>query len=390
MTHQAGSGASENTSSHTMESTTDSAVNLSPQSGEPGESGESGESAVAHIPLSHEQLRQIPKVELHRHLDCSMRFSTLRELAPLLGIDAPKDEAGFRKAMLVTEPMKDLGAVLSKFLVAQKVLATEEILTRLAFEAVEDAAREGIRILELRYAPTFIADGHAHLTFDKIHQAFLRGLEKAESQGLPVATGLICIVQRISPIEVATRVMQFAIDNKDTFVGVDLADNEVGFDSLPFAELFQKARAAGLHITVHSGESDVPEAPKFVMNAIEHLGAERIGHGLQIVKDPKVMAEVKRLKIPLELCPTSNWLTNAIPDKDSHPIRKLMEFGISVTINTDDPGVFDFDMVHEYELLQSKYGFTQSEFDHINDTAAAASFIAHDKKQKYWPRPILK
>lgn len=346
--------------------------------------------AESHAVLTVDEIRQIPKVELHRHLDCSMRFSTLRELAVQLSLGAPMDEKEFRKAMLVTEPMIDLGAVLKKFLAAQKVLASEEILTRLAFEAVEDAAREGIRILELRYAPTFIADGHSHLTFEKIHQALLKGLAKAETAGLPVATGLICIIQRISSLDIASRVMQFAIDNHETFIGVDLADNEVGFDSLPFAPLFRKAKDIGLHVTIHSGEANVPGAAHFVLNAVQHLGAERIGHGLQIVKDPEVMSEMKRLQIPLELCPTSNWLTNAIPALNAHPIRQLMEYGIPVTINTDDPGVFDLDMVHEYELLQKTYGFTLTDFNRINDTAACASFISFEKKQKHWPRPIAK
>lgn len=338
--------------------------------------------------LSHDELRRIPKVELHRHLECSMRLSTLRELAPQVGIAVPPSDSDLKKQLLVTEPMSDLESVLNKFLATQAVLHSDEILTRITFEAIEDAVSEGIKILELRYAPTFIEQGHKHMTFEKIHRSIVKGVEMAEKKNLPIAVGLICIIQRILPVEVGSRVSDFAIDHKDTFLGLDLADNEVGFDNRPFAPLFEKAKKAGLHITVHSGEADVPDAAQFVLNAIEYLGAERIGHGLQIHKSQAAMEEVKRKGIPLELCPTSNWLTNAIPSKEAHPFRKLMEFGVPVTINTDDPGVFDTNMVKEYELLHTLHGLTRAEFQHCNDIAAKASFIPLEKKQKVWPRPI--
>lgn len=336
--------------------------------------------------LTHDELRRIPKVELHRHLECSMRLSTLRELAPQVGIAVPASDADLKKQLLVTEPMKDLESVLNKFLATQAVLHSEEILTRITYEAIEDAMNEGIKILELRYAPTFIEQGHSHMTFEKIHRSIVKGVEMAKN--LPIAVGLICIVQRISSLEVGRKVTDFAIDHKDTFLALDLADNEVGFDNRPFAPLFEKAKKSGLHITVHSGEADVPDAAQFVLNAINYLGAERIGHGLQIHKSQTAMEEVKRRQIPLELCPTSNWLTNAVPTKEAHPFRQLMEFGVPVTINSDDPGVFDTNLVKEYELLHTLHGLTRADFIRCNDTAAKASFIPLEAKQKVWPRAI--
>lgn len=336
--------------------------------------------------MSDDELRRIPKVELHRHLECSLRLSTLRELAPQVGIQVPPTDAELKKQLLVTEPMSDLESVLNKFLATQAVLHSEEILTRITYEAIEDAMNEGIKILELRYAPTFIEQGHKHMNFEKIHKAIVRGVEMTKN--LPIAVGLICIIQRVLPLEVGRTVTDFAIDHKDTFMALDLADNEVGFDNRPFAPFFEKARKAGMHITVHSGEADVPDAAQFVVNAIHHLGAERIGHGLQIIKSPEAIAEVVKAGVPLELCPTSNWLTNAVPTKAAHPFRRLMEAGVKTTINTDDPGVFDTDMVKEYRLLQDLHGLTLEEFNRCNDTAAAASFIARDVKQKHWPREI--
>ena len=331
-------------------------------------------------------LLSIPKAELHRHLECSMRLSTLRELMPQVGIKVPATEAELIRQYLVTEPMRDLESVLKKFMTVQAVLHTEEIITRVTREVIEDCVREGIRIVELRYAPTFIAQGHPHLSFEKIHGAIVRGVELCAQ--LPIAVGLIAIIQRILPVADAERVTDFAIENKDTFVGLDIADNEVGFDCVPFAACFARARKAGLHITVHAGESDFAGAAQSVRDAIEKLGAERIGHGLQIHKSPEMMQFLHDRRIPLELCPTSNWLTNAVPSLAAHPIRKLMENGVMCTINTDDPGVFHLDLPNEYRVLLREHKFTAAEFARCNDIAAAASFIPLKKKQQFWPRKI--
>ncbi|MEK6556664.1 MAG: adenosine deaminase, partial [Bdellovibrionota bacterium] len=178
------------------------------------------------------EIQALPKVELHRHLELSLRHSTIKELAPQFGIEIP-DEATFASRFLIDQPMNDLGSVLNKFLDTQLLLASDEILERIAYEACEDAFKiENIRLLELRYAPTFVTYRHPDLDFDKIHQAIVRGVQRAEKD-FKMAVGLVCIIQRILTVADAERVTDFAIDNKDTFVGLDLADNEVGFDSKP-------------------------------------------------------------------------------------------------------------------------------------------------------------
>lgn len=332
------------------------------------------------------RLTALPKVELHRHLECSMRLETLVELAKDLKMDLPLDPEALKNEFLVTTPMVDLEAVLKKFLRTQAVLDSEEILSRITYEVIEDAVAEGIKILELRFAPTFITQGHPHLDFDKV----LRGIRKGAdfAQDLPISVGFLSIIQRILPVETAERVVDFTIANKDFFMGLDLADNEDGFDPLLFKNCFYRAQQNGLHITVHAGEAPIPQASLNVKNAIEILGAERIGHGLQIYRDPFVTNLVRKKAIPLELCVTSNWLTQAIPNLKAHPIKELLAANVPVTINSDDPGVFGIDLVHEYELLETDYGFTADDFQRCNDIAAQASFIPLMKKQKYWPRPI--
>jgi adenosine deaminase len=331
--------------------------------------------------LYSHNLRDLLKVDLHRHLDCSVRWSTLLELAPQVGINLPSEPQAQKDLFLVTSPMRDLDSVLKKFLNAQKVLASEEILTRIAYEACEDAFNDGVRLLELRYAPTFIADGHSHLAYEKIHLALLKGLGMARKKW-PLAVGLICILQRIKPLKEAAVVTDFAIDHKDTFIALDLADNEEGFDPKLFAPLFHKAKKAGLHITVHSGEAPQKESAQWVRDSIDILGAERIGHGVQIIHDPEVLQYVRDKKIPLEVCPISNWLTQAFPTYESHPIRRLMEAGIQVTINSDDPGVFATALSDDYEVLHRVHGFTAEDFAAANRIAYNASFLSESEKKR--------
>jgi len=328
---------------------------------------------------------QFPKVELHRHLEGAVRLSTLVELAPEVGLEVPQDPDEVREHFLITSPMQDLGSVLNKFLASQKVLASEEIIARITFEAIEDAVKEDIRILELRFAPTFMEQGHS-LSREQILRGIRKGLHFAKD--LPIAVGFLCIIQRILSPTIADDVLSLALDNRDLFVGLDLADNEIGADPRLFEKTFARALDKEFPITVHAGESQFPEASLNVKNSIELLGARRIGHGLQIHSDPFVMGLVKSKAIPLELCLTSNWLTNAVPNLMQHPIRKLMEAGVPVTINSDDPGLFGIDLTHEYDLLDKFYGFTEIDFNHCNDVAAQASFLPLLKKSKFWPRPI--
>lgn len=331
---------------------------------------------------------KIVKAELHRHLELCLRPDTIWELAPRFGIQL-KSQREFQDRFMILEPMKDLGAVLNKFLDTQKLLASPEILERISFEVCEDAYKnENIRILELRYAPTFIEMGH-QMSYDQIHQAILRGIARAEST-YPIAVGLVCIIQRILPVKDSKKVFDFVMANKDTFVGMDLADNEEGFDSKPFAPHFLAAKKAGIGITVHSGEAPHPKAPKWVMDAVEVLGAERIGHGVQIYRDENVMQIIRDREIVLELCPTSNMLTNAVPNLKDHPLKQFFDFGIKVTVNTDDPGIFNTNLNREYRIAHEIIGMSHEDLEACAQTAAERSFIPLAKRKKVWPKPLAR
>ena len=330
--------------------------------------------------------RIIPKVELHCHLEACFQPHTVKDIGQTLGLDVPEDPERFRREWLITEPVSDLETALKKFANIQKLWGSQETIERLTYEACLYGVEQNIRILELRYSPDFIRGANPGLSFEMIHEAIVRGVARAGR--LDIAVGLIGIVQKILSLEEAACTTDFIIAHKEAFVGIDMADMDIGFGIRRFAPLMLKAKQAGLHVTLHSGEENVPDAPQHVRVAVEELGAERIGHGIYIINDPGVMEIVKREQVMLELCPTSNLLTNSVPSIGAHPLRRLMEAGVMVSINSDDPHLFGIDLCHEYEILHSELDLTVEDFDRINDDAAACSFLPFEEKQRVWPRKI--
>lgn len=324
----------------------------------------------------------LPKVELHRHIEGALRYATMKEwvLADKL-MPATATEEQLRDFILITKPVDGLKVFLEKFGLIHRVLATPERIRRMAFEACADAYAEGVRVLELRYSPVFIQGERSELTFDRIHAAILEGLAAAVKQ-FPMAVGLIGILGREWDLPTATRVTDFFIANKSTLLGMDLANDEANFGSGPFAGLFRKARKAGLHLTVHAGESNIPTSSESVWSALDELGAERLGHGVQIYRDPALMEEVAKRGIILELCPTSNILTRCIASLEAYPIRQIRAAGVRVSLNADDPGVFDYDLNHEYRAMAEPHGLAEKDFTVINRDAYAASFIPEAVKAK--------
>lgn len=331
-------------------------------------------------PFDSIYFRSLPKADLHRHLDCSMRWSTMVELALTAKIITTHDLHQLQSQLLVLEPMNDLASVLKKFLNTQKLLSSEETLERLAYEACEDAFNDGVQLIELRYAPTFINEKNPDLTYEKIHQAFLRGTARAEKK-FKIVTGLIGIVQRIKPLELAASVTDFMIENKDTFIAIDLADSEEGFDPKLFAPCFIKAKKNGLHVTIHSGEVPNKDSANWVKDSIELLGAERIGHGIQIVNNPDIMDWIAKKEIPLEVCPHSNFLTQSFKNYSDHPINILRNAGVKVTINSDDPGVFASTLTDDYLILKNYHGWNTTDFQNSYIQSLESSFISNEKKK---------
>ena len=251
------------------------------------------------------------------------------------------------------------------------MLDRPDVLRAIAFEVVEDCREEGTRKVELRFAPSFVSEYNS-MKWEDVLDGFHRGVQRALKTYPEMRAGFICIASRdFGPDEVA-KVVDFYLANRASFVGVDLAGNEDQNPCRLFQSSFKKAIAAGANITIHSGEASGPEN---MWEAIELLGARRIGHGIACVKDPELMKYLAKNQICLEMCPTSNWITRAVPSYEEHPLPTALRAGVPVCINTDDPTVFGVTMHDEIEICLKKFKMTPAEIDACHSHAERASFL---------------
>ncbi len=312
------------------------------------------------------------QTELHRHLDVSVRTSTLLELAQTKGIEAQSTSLeSFREKLLLRKPLKDLSSVLATFELFPRLLDRPEVLERVGFEAVEDCYLEGTRQVELRFSPSFVTE-FSKLSWEEALSGFERGIARARKAYPDIKTGLICIASRDFGADAAKQTVEFFLKNQQRFVGVDLAGNEVAFPCRMFEDAFRRVRESGANITIHAGEG---EGPENMWEAIELLGAKRIGHGLACIQDPQLMTHHKDRGICLEMCPTSNWITQATKTLETHPLPKVLRAGIPVCINTDDPGIFGVTLPHEKQIAFKSMGLTNVDLERCETYAAQASFI---------------
>lgn len=324
--------------------------------------------------------QKLPKVELHRHLDASIRFDTILELAKIHNLELGDN---LDKKLVIKKPMSSLEEVLESFWTTQKVLCSYEAIKRVAFENVEDAHRDGIKLVELRFAPLFIQQGKK-LGFDEIIEGVIDGITQGMEK-YPVAVGLLHIMPRSLDLklnlESTDKILSYQKSyhkNADRLVGVDLADMETDESFIDYAPSIEKARLQGLGVTIHSGENTTGQ---HVIKTIKTFNATRIGHGIQIYKDPEAMKFVKDHDVALEVCPTSNWLTQCVPTLEKHPLKYLYEQGVKVTLNTDDPHIMNINLIHEYEVASTILGMNQDHFKQMNKWALEKSFLPQDIKK---------
>jgi adenosine deaminase len=302
--------------------------------------------------------------ELHRHLDVSVRLSTLLELAQARGlIPTSTSLGGFREDFILRDPMQDLGSVLAKFTLYQQVLDRYEVVERVGFEACEDAYREGIRNIEFRFSPGFVCD-LSKMPWLEALEGFGAGLKRAMVAYPDLRAGLICIGSRDFGMESIEKTIEFFLKERDQFIGFDLAGDESRFPNHLYRNAMKPVIASGANITIHAGEGDGPDS---VWSALHDLGAVRIGHGIRSVEDPKLMEYLRENQILLEMCPTSNRITSAWPILETHPFRKCLEFGIPVSLNTDDPSVFGNTLADEIAIARNVMG--------LSDEAIQRSFV---------------
>lgn len=325
------------------------------------------------------ELHALPKVDLHRHLEGSLRLQTLAEIAQEHGIDLPSYDIEYlRPFVTVTDDEPDFHRFLEKFRLLRRFYPTREAVERVAYEAVADAAEDNIKYLELRFNPVAQARVQG-FTLDEVTTWVCGAVGRAQQEH-DICVNLIVQIGRDERMETAWEVAQIAVAHKDGgIVGLDLAGDEVKYPARAFAEIFRWARKEDLHITVHAGEA---AGAHNVRDAIELLGAQRIGHGIRTIESSEVVRLVRDRAVTLEICPTSNLQTGVVRRLGQHPLMDLLVLGLRATLNTDDPSVSDTTLTDEYVVAMLAMGLT---LDHIKQTivtAAEGSFQTEEERAR--------
>ncbi len=327
----------------------------------------------------------MPKIELHRHLEGSIRPAIAWSLALEQGIDLGfSDYPSFEQAALVTKPIGGLKKVLNAMALTRKTLASAAAIEKVAYEIVQDAKADNIKLFELRFAPSLLAQA-VGLDYPEIFAAVAAGAAKASTPGSPIAVGLICSLRRSSPREVNSAIVQAMLRAKTDaklqvpLVGIDLSDDERGTAPEDYAEFFDPLREAGFGTTVHTG---LNTSADYIWQTLNTLKPQRIGHGILASGNAALIEEIRRRGIHLELSVLSNWITETVPSVKDHPLPIFINKNLSLGINSDDPGLFGSDLQKEYALLEQNFGLTQQDFLFINQRSLEASFLPNECRDR--------
>jgi adenosine deaminase len=314
----------------------------------------------------------IPLVDLHRHLEGSIRPETSRELATRIGADALPEQ--WREALVAAEREEGLLPYLAKIENATALVRTLDDWRRVATEAVDDAVSDGLAALELRFSPQFIASMtglDADDVIDAVSDAVGHPASDAvATTGRPIEVGLIGIVVRDEGPDSALTQVRRLLRHQRTLVGADLAGDEAGYPAALFAPAFRLAREAGLPVTIHAGEA---AGPRSVWDALR-LEPQRIGHGVRSAEDPRLLAHLAAAEVTLEVAITSNVQTGAARSRAKHQLATLVAAGVRVALCTDNPAVSDTRLTREYELAGDLVD--AASLDVIRQHALAARFTS--------------
>jgi adenosine deaminase len=318
--------------------------------------------------------RRIPKVELHIHLEGSIQPGTLLKLAHRNHINLPaEDVAGLSEFY----HFRNFNHFIETYMMITSCLRTKEDYQLIAYEYGMECARQNIRYAEVTFTilTNMLLTG---LAWQEILAGLNAGRDQAH-QDFGVWWQWIFDIVRNVP-ETKDNVLDIALAAREWgVVALGLGGTEEGFPPELFTETFERAKNEGLHRVPHAGEISGPES---VWSAVKLLQAERIGHGVRSIEDGELVEYLRVNSIPLEICPTSNICLGVYPDYAHHPLRKLWDAGIFLTINSDDPPMFGTDLNSEYQKLISDFNFTRPELEKISLNAIQASFLSQAEKQK--------
>ncbi len=323
-------------------------------------------------------LRNLPKAELHLHLEGTILPETLVTLSQR-NDDAPLTLEAARRLYLYT----DFPSFLMSFKAVTERLHTPADYELITFEMIRALAAQGVVHAEV-YISFGILYRFGRLDVDEVTAAIERGRLRGEHD---FATTLLWIIDAVRHfgVDEAARVFRKAADLRQHYpsiVGVGIGGDEARGPAGQFRELYAEAKAAGLHLTAHAGESTGPiDGPASIWAAV-NLGAERIGHALAAQHDPELLEMLAERQIPLEINVTSNIRTGCCPAFDAHPLKQYFDAGLMVTLNSDDPPMFGSNLLEEYVLAHQTYGFTLDQMRELAANSVEASFLPPDRKLK--------
>ena len=324
------------------------------------------------------QLKSWPKIDLHRHLEGSLRLETLSEIARQYGTELPGyDVESIRPFVQITEKPHTYQRFLEKFGALRLFYKTREIVERIAYEAIADAAADNVRYLELRFTPSALCQTGG-FELEEVTQWVIGASRRAETDH-GVQVGLLLSMNRHEPLASGELVCDLAIKYRGDIVGLDLAGDEVAYPAPPFAPLFQRAKQSGLGITVHAGEWEGCDS---IVESVEFLGADRIGHGIRAIEDVEVVDYLRQHRVGLEICPTSNVQSGAVRNLQVHPLTDLIDQGLLISINTDDPSISNITLTDEYYLAATELGLSLDKLRQAILNAATVAFLPGDRKRE--------
>ncbi|GMR49264.1 hypothetical protein PMAYCL1PPCAC_19459 [Pristionchus mayeri] len=325
-----------------------------------------------------------PKIELHLHLDGSVRYETLLDLSREKGIPLRNaTTVPELKKLLITDTPKNLSAVLAAFEIFLPVVVDDlDAIERIAYELCEDQANEGVVYFEARYSPHLLITDKANHTAREVVEAVTSGLRRGKTDFGVDARQILCMICGLPQYN--WDLLNLVETCKDLgVVGIDVAGSASGAEEKyeeSVVKVFQAAHAKGLHRTAHAGEAG---GAKEVLNALNEMYAERIGHGYRILRDEEAYRKnfLEERRAHLEACPYSSVMTGAVvPDWNRHPIKRWAEDGADFSISRDDPTCFDNSPKSELDLVHTKVGLTLHQLWQAQLNAAKASFAEEPLK----------
>jgi adenosine deaminase len=332
---------------------------------------------VSPAPVASDRalLRRLPKAELHCHLDGSLRPETMLELAREYRVPMPRDDVDALREYMRVDDARTLEDYLMRFDTTLSVMQTPEAMERIAYELAIDAADEGVRYMEIRYAPPL--NTLQGMSLEAAVEAPLRGIQRAERDANIVPRLIVCSLRHYDPA-LSLQLAHLAVQYKGRgVVGFDLAGGEINSPAARHAAAFAYCEEHGLACTCHAGEGDGPES---IRQAVHDCGAHRIGHATRLFEDVALMDEVHERGIALELCLTSNVQTRATDRYETHPLKQFLARGMNVCLNTDNRLMSGTTLVDEYHHAATKCDCTFDELAGMALDGFRSSFLPEDEK----------